>query len=342
MDYATLQKELKAGKIQPVYLLHGEEPYLFREYQKKILDSLLTPDEQAMNLTTFDQDPSLAELTSLAESLPFFGGRNVLLVRNTRLFSATKGGRTEEKPPRKDEDLVRFLQTIPEQTVVLFISYEKVDKRRKAFKKLIELGGVLEAAPLKGRELKSWLESQIAGLGKKISSAALDHILTAVSLMSHASLAYLEQELTKIALYLGDRMEITRSDVEQLLANVPEISVFVMIDAMSQKNARLALSVLEEQLATGQAGLRILALLARQVRQLYQAKVMIEEGMGSKEISSRLKLPPFVTDKLIKQSRAFQVAQLKNALGMLSEADRELKLSQGLISLEKIIIFLCR
>ncbi|MBU2701475.1 DNA polymerase-3 subunit delta [Sporomusaceae bacterium BoRhaA] len=342
MDYVALQKDLKAGKIKPLYLLYGEEPYLFKEYQEQILKVLLTPDERDMNLITFDQDPSVAELQGIAEGFPFLGERNVLLVRNTRFFSAAKKGRSEEKGPQKDEDLLRFLEAIPKQTVLIFISYEKVDKRRKTFKIAFEVGAVLEAAPLKGRELQSWLEGTIGALGKNICSEALHEILTAVSLMPHASLNYLEQELTKIVLYLGERQEITVADVHMLLASVPEISVFVMMDALSRKNARLALAVLEEQIATGQAGLRLLALLARQVRQLYQAKIMIEEGFSSKEIGSYLKLMPFVTDRLIKQSRVFQLAQLKQALGLLSQADQDLKLNKGLVSLEKIIIYLCQ
>jgi DNA polymerase III subunit delta len=342
MDYVALQKDLKAGKIKPLYLLYGEEPYLFTEYQEKILTALLTPDERDMNLITFDQDPSIAELQSIAEGFPFLGERNVVLVRNTRFFSATKKGRSEEKVSPKDEDLLRFLEAIPKQTVLVFISYDKVDKRRKAFKIAMEVGAVLEAAPLKGRELQNWLESKIAELDKRIHSEALHEILTAVSLMPHASLSYLEQELTKIVLYLGERKEITIADVHMLLASVPEVSVFAMMDALSKKNARLALAVLEEQIATGQAGLRLLALLARQVRQLYQAKIMVEEGFSSKEIGSHLKLMPFVTDRLMKQSRAFQLAQLKQALGLLSQADQDLKLNKGLVSLEKIIIYLCQ
>lgn len=341
MDYTTLQKNLKSGTIHSLYLLHGEEPYLLMKYQEKILAALLTPEERAMNLAAFDQDPPLAELISVAGMFPFFGGRNVVLVRNTRLFSAAKNARSEEKSLKKDEELLHFLQTIPAQTVLLFVSYEKVDKRRKVFKKVLEQGAIVEALPLKGRELKNWLEARIAKLGHEIRPDALEHILTAVSFMTHASLSYLDQELTKISLYVGARNLITNDDVNTLLATVPEVSVFAMIEAMSQKNAKLSLAVLEEQIATGQAGLRLLALLARQIRNLYQIKVMTEEGFGSKEISSHLKLPPFVTDKLIKQSRAFTVIQLKNAIALLNEADQNLKLSRGLVSLEKIIIYLC-
>lgn len=341
MDYATLQKNLKMGSIQSVYLLHGEEPYLIMQYQEEILAALLTPQERDMNLTVFDQDPLLAEFKSVAEMFPFFGGRNVVLVRNTRLFSAAKNAHAEEKGQKRDTEWREFLQNIPEQTVILFVSYDKVDKRRKLFKQVLEQGGILEALPLKGRELRIWLERKIAGLGKKIRPDALEHVLSAVSLMPHASLSYLDQELTKIALYVGERQQITIEDVNKLLASVPEISVFAMIEAMSQKNARLALSVLEEQMATGQAGLRLLALLARQIRHLYQAKVMGEEGFGSREISSHLKLPSFVADKLMKQSRTFSVAQLKQAMGLLNKADQALKLSRGMVSLEKIVIYLC-
>jgi DNA polymerase-3 subunit delta len=341
MDYTTLQRNLKTSTIHSLYLLHGEEPYLLMKYQEEILAALLSPEERVLNLAAFDQDPPLAELISISGMFPFFGGRNVVLMRNTHLFSAAQNVHSKEKLSKKDEELLHFLQTIPEQTVVLFVSYDKVDKRRKIFKQVLEQGAVVEVLPLKGRELKNWLEKRIVELGQSIRPDALEHILTTVSFMTHPSLSYLDQELTKIALYVGDRKVITNDDVNNLLATVPEMSVFTMVEAMSQKNTHLALDVLGEQIAIGQAGLRLLALLARQIRHLYQTKVMTAEGFGSKEIGSHLKLPPFVTDKLIKQSCAFSVIQLKTALGLLNEADHNLKLSRGLVSLEKIIIYLC-
>jgi len=341
MNYATLQKDLKLGSFHSLYLLYGEETYLLMKYQETLLANLLTMEERAMNLTAFDQDPPLAELISVAEALPFFGGRNVVIVRNTHLFSAAKTARAEEKSSSRDEALLQFLQAIPDQTVLLFVSYDKVDKRRKIFKQILAQGGAIEALPFKGRELKSWLEDRITELGHSIQPNALEHILTAVSLMTHASLSYLDQEITKISLYVGDRKLITNEDVKIMLSTVPEVSVFTMIEAISQKNPCLALEVLEEQIATGQAGLRLLALLARQIRLLYQARVMGEEGLSNKEIGGHLKLPPFVSDKLIKQSHTFSVVQLKKALGLLSEADRNLKLSRGIVSLENIIIYLC-
>ncbi|MDU2066289.1 MAG: DNA polymerase III subunit delta [Sporomusaceae bacterium] len=340
MTVGVLQKELEQGKIYSLYLLHGDEVYLLDKLQKTLVNGLVPPNEQEMNLTVFDQDPSLEELAGMVSAISFFGGRNVILIRNTRFFSAGKKA-DGEGTAKKDEAFLKLLKQVPPETTVIFAAYDKVDKRRKAYKLIGEAGVVYEAVPLKGQELFHWLQAEIRQRGKKIEAAALEAILAAVSLMPHASLSFLDQEITKLLLFIGKKSMITLQDVELLLANVPEMSVFAMTEAMSRKDVAQALAVLADQIESGQPRLKLLGLLARHTRQLYQTKALLEEGWGAKEVAKELKLPSFVADKLIRQSRSFSLTQLNKAMELLKEADEDLKFSRELISLEKIILFLC-
>lgn len=324
-----------------LYLLYGEEPYLIEQYKNEILSALLTPDEREMNLTVFAEDPAVEELAGVSGMIPFWGGRNVILLQNTHLFSAAKGKKDETKAPQREAALLKLMEKIPEQTTIIFVVDGKVDKRRKTYKHILSAGKVKEAAPLKGAELSSWLKQRFHDFDKTVDAAALQQILAAVSLMSHASLTFLNQEIIKMTLYIGERTHITVDDVTHLLASVPEMSIFAMTDAISRRDIGQALTVLEEQLESGQPKLKILGLLAHHVRQLYQVKALSSEGAGSREIAAELKLPPFVADKVIKQSRAFRLAQLENAMGLIKQADEDLKLSREVSSLERILLFLC-
>ena len=50
-DYQKIIQELKARKFQPVYLLHGEEPYFIDEISNFIEEHALTEMEKAFNQT---------------------------------------------------------------------------------------------------------------------------------------------------------------------------------------------------------------------------------------------------------------------------------------------------
>ena len=51
ITYFSLMKDIKARKFKPIYILHGEEPYYIDKLQEAIIDSALTEDEKAFNLT---------------------------------------------------------------------------------------------------------------------------------------------------------------------------------------------------------------------------------------------------------------------------------------------------
>ncbi|HEY3423357.1 MAG TPA: DNA polymerase III subunit delta [Negativicutes bacterium] len=347
MNYATVLAEIKAGHIQPIYLLHGEEAYLARQLEKAIVESLLAPEERDMNLVTLDHDPLPQELVNLIETVPFMGGKNVIIVRNAAMFKARKSNSEAELEPESkdhvDERLLKVLSDMPEYSHVLFIVADKADKRRKIYKVVEKHGIAVELTPLKPNEVKVWLQSKLLELHKKMDSEALEYFLAVVSIMPQISLGFLDSEVEKMALYTGNKLVISKPTLQEVLAALPEVNIFAMTDALSQKHVKKALELLEQQIAMGVYPLRILALLAHEVRRLWQVKDMVDQGYSSQEVAKVLKLPSFVGEKLIKQSRSFTTETLKQAMLSLAAADHELKSGQaGNSVLETIMIEMCR
>lgn len=344
MNHSDVLNEIKANKIKPVYLLYGEEVYLSHQVEEAIINAVLAPDERDMNLAVFNQDPSPQELMALIETIPFMGGKNVIIVRGTSFFKARKGNSDGEEiqVSGSDDALISILGNIPEYSHLIFSTSEKVDKRRKVFKVVETNGRAVEVAPVRLGDVRDWLHGRLAQMGEKMTADAVEHLIGAISVMPQISLGFLNNEMEKLALYSSSKT-ITISAVMNILSSIPEVSVFAMIDALSQKQVSKALELYNEQLAAGDHPLRILALLARQVRLLWQAKELVLAGGDGRILASRLGVPPFVGDKLVRQSRNFQASSLKQALLSLAAADYDLKAGKadGVI-LEKIIIEICR
>ncbi|MDD4601952.1 putative protein YqeN [bioreactor metagenome] len=343
MKHLDVLHEIKNNDIKPVYLLYGEESYLTRQVEEAIINAILGPDERDMNLTIFNQDPSVQDLTGMIETIPFMGGKNVIVVRGTALLKARKGNTDseEQRAGGNDDLLIKTFSNMPEYSHVVLSTTEKVDKRRKLFK-IIESGGrAVEMLPLKLNDVKGWLNGKLTALNKKMAPDAIEHLLGALSLMPQISLGFLDNELEKLALYSSGKV-ITLRDAEQVLASIPEVSVFAMIDALSQKQTGKALELLNEQLAAGDHPLRILALLVRQVRMLWQAKELGAQRLDSKTLAALLGVPPFIGEKIVRQSRNFSASALKQALLALAVTDFELKVGKAdRTAIEKIIIEMC-
>lgn len=343
MNYSEIMLQIKKGQIQPIYLLYGEETFLIRQIENAVINTVLLPEERDMNLVILNNDPAPKDMANLIETVPFMGGKNVIVVRGTALFKARKGSSGEgESLVESDEQLLDIFGSMPEYSCIIFSTSEKVDKRRKIFKVAERNGAAVEVAPLKPNDIRGWLNTKLSEINKKMPPDAVEHLMGVVSVMPQISLGFLDNELEKLALYSKGAV-ITLSDLTEVLSTIPEVSVFAMIDALSQKNAAKALNLLNGHLATGDHPLRIMALLARQVRLLWQARELAAQGYDGRNAASALGVPPFVGEKMLRQSKNFSTSTLKNGLLALAAADYEFKAGKAdSVILEKLIIDMCR
>jgi len=345
MNYVEVLEQIKKNQIKPIYLLYGEEAYFIREIEQAVIKVVLAPDEMDMNLVILEREPTVSELMALIETVPFMGGKNVIIVRGTSLFRQKKTGSGDETEAADSaaDRLLQLVENMPEYAIVIFSTLEKVDKRRKLFKIVEKYGAAVEVAQLKAKDVRGWLTSKLRDLNKKMSSDGMEYFLGIVSIMSKVSLGFLHNEVEKVALYTGKKVLINQQDLVEIMSAIPEISVFSMIDAVSQKQVGKALQLLAEQLEAGEHPLKLITLLARQVRMMWQAKDMAAEGYSSRDVAEKLGLVPFIGEKMMKQSKNFTAEILKQAMVSLAAADYGLKSGKAnSLVLEEIIIAMCR
>lgn len=348
MDFNTVVQQVKKGDIASLYLIHGEETFLAQKLEKMIIDQLLSEEERDTNLFVFDGDPIVSNLINIVESIPFLGEKNVVVVRESRLFRATAKGQSSEDGDAAPQDnsmhdqLSKLFANMPAYSHLLFCTSQKADKRLKLYKTFEKYGVVAAVENLKPRDARNWLQSKVTEMHKKISYEAMEYIVTAISFMPQISVSFLDNEMEKTALYVGNRTQIELKDLMAILSPIPEVSIFALLDSISQKKLTLSLNLLQEQIKNGEHPLKIIALLARQVRLLNQVRALTDQGLSPKQTAEILKLHPFVAEKLQKQCKAFNANKLQKALLSLAKIDWNLKSGRaGAESLESFIIKMC-
>lgn len=341
MNYFEAIGQINKGEIQPIYLISGEETYLAGKLEKKIVTKLL-PEGAQDGLNVLNGDVEIDELINLIDTVPFFGERNVIVIRNTNLLKERKkNADIESAGNRGEEKLIDLFSNMPPYSSLLLITPEKADKRRKLYKAIAKYGAVVEVLQIKAWEVKDWLQGKLKEIDRQFSREAFDYFLEITSVMNHISLGFLEQEIDKIALCSNKKM-IEKQDLLESLASVPEVSIFAMLDAISDKKVKKALQLLSDQLSAGEHPLKIITMLSRHTRQLWQAKLLAAKGQNSKMIAGSLGLVPIIAERLVHKSRNFNEEILKNTLVHLADADYRLKSGQAnCVILENIIIELC-
>ena len=287
-----LNEDIKSGQFRTVYLLYGEETFLKQSYKKKLRDAIVGQD--TMNYNYFEgKGIDIKELISLADTMPFFSEKRLILVEDSGFFKSAA------------DELVEYLPGMPETTCLIFVE-EAVDKRGRLFKKVKELGYASEMKRQDSSQLAKWAGSILAQNGKKITSATMNQFLERTG----SDMEHIRMELEKLISYTMGREVITLEDVKDITTIQVSNRIFDMVNAIVLGKTNQAMGLYEDLLALKEPPMRILFLIARQFNQLLLVQEMTEQGMDKGSIASRLKLPPFVVGKMIPQARAFTKEQL--------------------------------
>lgn len=346
----------RSGELPHVFLLAGEEHYYLDKARERILGRLFPEGGQQDGLEKLKGEVSPVTLAGMLEEVPFFTPRHIVIVEDSTLLRPAKKGADAEaedkdKAPAgrkrggKDEPLAQLiatLQNMPDYSYCIFISHARVDKRKKLYKAIDKAGLVLEADPIRAWNINEWLQGKLQSLNKDMDRDAEAYFSAAVSMMQTIDLGYLDQQLDMVAMYSRDR-RISRAELVSVFAGLPEVSVFALLDAVSQRNVRRALALLRRQLADGTYFTVILVLLTRHVRQLWQAQVLQAKGIRGKALAKPLELNPYIAERVGRAAAGFSAQALKNGLLELIDADYTLKTGQaGNEVLEHAIITLCQ
>ncbi len=318
-----ITEDIKTGQLKQIYLLYGEEAYLVRQYRDRLLGALLGGGDE-MNVNRFEgKGVSVPEIIDMAETLPFFSDRRVIMLENTELFKS--GG----------EKLAGYLKEPAESSSFIFVERE-VDKRSGLYKTVKKLGYAAEFGRQDAKTLQKWVCGILKKEGKQISSGTLQLFLEGCG----DDMENIRKELEKLLCYTLDRDVITSDDVKEIC--VPQIQnhIFDMITAIAEGRGEKALSLYYDLLALREPPMRILSLISRQFNLLLQVKELAKKGYPQASIGEKVGLHGFIAGKYMKQAAGFKTAFLKQALNDCAEAEFAFKSGRmgDQLSVEMLIV----
>jgi DNA polymerase III subunit delta len=171
--------------------------------------------------------------------------------------------------------LEEYLRGGPPADAVLLFTASAVDGRKRVVKKIAEGGGLIElkvarerSGALAAESVDELIERILGEHGKRLAPAAR----RAVAQRAGADPALLAAELEKVCLYAGEADEISTLDVETCMRDLGESWIFDFTRALAQRQAAPAVLLLRGLFAQGEHPLRLLAMIARELRLLLLAR----------------------------------------------------------------------
>jgi DNA polymerase-3 subunit delta len=299
--------DVASGNLGPVYVLISEHPLLLTRALSALRDAAVPEAARGFNYDVFEgRGGAAGPIMAAAETLPMMAKLRMVVIRDLAAMAASELA-----------SLVPYLERPNPSTVLVGVA-GKVDKRLKFFAVAKKKRFLHQLDP--PRAIGPWIRKEATSRGARMSPRACDRLAEVVG----KDLSRIALAIDQLSLYAGDRT-IETDDVDELIADTRERSVFELTDAIGEGNLPRAMAAVASLCEQRQSAIGVVVMLARHMRQLAMCHVAIAEQKPKSALPGFVGAPPFVVDKLMAQARRYDARALAAALGRLHDADRGLK-----------------
>jgi len=210
----------------------------------------------------------------------------------------------------------------PHRSHYLVIGAAAINRGTTFYKKAEKEGVVFDAAELKPweKEKKSaeWAAQQANALGKGISPQACQHLVK----QAGTDLLMLQQELNKLACYVGERPEITIQDIGTICISVNMETIWQLGEALFCRDAAAALRITQAQLDSGVVFLVLLRQIRNQFQTEFQICSILASGGAPQDVAAEYPyMKGAILDRHIRMAQGYGMARFKAAMRAIDDTD---------------------
>lgn len=321
---------LDKPRLQPLYVVHGEEDLLRRLVLQTIRRVVLGPEDDGFSLSVHaGATATFAAVMDELQTVPFFGERRLIVVENGDPFVSQHRATLEKAVA----DL--------SQTNVLVLDVKSWTSTTR-LAKLVDASATINCKGPAAYRMPQWCVKWAKSRhGKQIAQPAAEMLVDLVG----ADMALLDQELAKLAIYVGDRPGISVEDVDRLVGRSRQETIWKIFDAIGTGQSAVALAILDRLLDQGEDPFRILGAFSKQLRQLAQAARQALQGKPLVLALEEAKVLPFAIKGCEQQLKHLGRQRATQLFDWLLEVDQGLKGGSALpprTLLERLVLHMAR
>jgi DNA polymerase III subunit delta len=304
-------KDIKQKKIQPLYFIHGDEPYYIEKLADELERVVVPESEKDLNqFVLFGKDIEVGTILNSARRFPFMADRQLVLVKEAQQVAGLDN---------KEKNTMLEAYTLkPLSSTVLAMCYQGNFDARKTILKSFEKGGVvIQCKKLYDNKIPDWIGDYVRTQGVKVSPKAIQMLAENIG----NDLKRITSEIDKILINLKAGEEISAGIVEKFVGISKEYNVFELQKAFTQRDI-LKANKIANYLAANPKENPLPPLLI--ILYNFFSKTLIVHGTSDKSesnLASVLGVNPFFVKDYMATARNFNVVQLAQVIKALRHAD---------------------
>ena len=310
-------------------LYFGDDTYSLNHELKKLEADFSVAHFGDINIQKIDgSNVSYDNLMRSIAAVPFLSEKRLIIIKNF----------IRDADDKSKEYIEKNFERLPSSSEVVLVEEYEVKKNLGLYKKLEKKKQTVHFPTRKGFELEKWLLNYSKEKKIPLGLAAAKKLIGTAGNNSWR----LTNELEKLDLFrlAKKQSEITSKDIDEMVQTEHNENIFDFIDALGNKNSKLALKYLQSLLFGGKNENYILTMIVFQFRNMLIVQDLISKGIRGKQLEEESELHPFVVSKTVKILKNFDLPQLKRIYYRLQQVDIDIKtgMIEPKIALEKLLI----
>ena len=302
--------QLEKASLAPLYLFHGEEPYL--------IEQAVTRVRQRVGKGTALQSFSVGEdsLDRILETwgVPsLFAAASLVVLKRADRLKAADRDRLEREAELRDA-------TQP----LVVCTQGRVDVTQKFFDRCAKTGFVAEFRPPFANQVPAWAQRFARERQVTLTEEAAGLLADLIG----ADLFALANELDKLVAFVAPKTDINGDAVTACAGNLPTSTVFDLADALGQRDRQKASALLRQVLTDERDALPVLQALVGHFRRLWRVKELVASGASEIQIERATGLRGMRLRAMLGQSRLFAASDLYRVFHRAAELDLTFKSSR--------------
>lgn len=310
MSHKLIIKEVKNKNFQPIYFLHGEEPYFIDAISDAIIANCLEEHEKGFNQSIIygkSAEPNM--LLNELKSFPMGSEKRLVVLKEAQYF-------------KKIEELCTYLENPNPSTIfVLCYKYKKYDLRKKALKLSAKNGLVFHSQNVKEYQLNEWIQNHIRSTGYSITSKGTMLLNEFIG----NDLGRIVNEIKKLGVVIDKGTQITEAHIEENIGISKEYNVYELTNAVSALDLNKAYKIINYFESNPKAGPLVVIISSLFTFYTQILKIHFLKQGSREAIAKTLRVPPFVAGEFMKAKSRYSPKKIAKNMEILQEFDLKSK-----------------
>jgi DNA polymerase-3 subunit delta len=301
-------------KRELICVIAGKDDSLVSTEYRELLEKLLEPEQRSTGLLSVEaNEVAAADVFDELRTLPFLTDKRVVVIKKADDFISS------------NRELLEKYFDDPSPTGILVLTVSSWPAQTKLARKLPNVGKLIKVIQPKPWQLPYRLIEYARDVyGKKLAKDAAGLLVE----LTGDDLARLYSEIDKLALFVDNAKAITAEHIESLIGHNRIFGAFAVIDAIVAGDTADAIERLRNMFSEDRtAEYTVVGAFAFHIRRMFQAKALLERGVGPAEVTKKLRLWSNV-DGFFAQLKAMSLEQIGANLSRLAEIDYAIKTGQ--------------